>query len=191
MSNFDKYPKSLVDYAKLYGLLMDNNVADELSVNLELLLEIIPEIEPMIGFDQKHPHHHLDLWQHTLYALSMSEKDMTTRLTLLLHDIGKPHFYIEEDGVRHYPNHGKVSSIIAKSILERFELNEEYINKICYLIENHDRPITDEDIIQDYDLSYTLLHIQECDALAHNPDKLEKRIKYLNNTDEKLKRMAK
>ena len=54
----------------------------------------------MIGFEHKHPHHHLDVWNHTLLALSYSPKDFDIRLVLLLHDIGKPHSYQDEE-IRH------------------------------------------------------------------------------------------
>ena len=47
----------------------------EINNSLEYILNIIPEIKPMIGFDHKHPHHHLDVFNHTLYAISLSKKD--------------------------------------------------------------------------------------------------------------------
>ena len=80
-----------------------------------------------------------------------------------------------------------VSAVAAKKILERFELKEPFVDKICFLIENHDKPITTNEIVHDYELYETLFHIQECDALAHNPDYLEKRINYINETDEKFR----
>ena len=72
----------------------------------------------MIGFDHKHPHHHLDVWGHTLLALSKAPKDLEIRLVLLFHDIGKPHSY-QEGEVRHYKNHSLVSSEMTQEILKR------------------------------------------------------------------------
>lgn len=135
----------------------------------------------MIGFEHKH-HHHLDVWEHTLYALSMSNKDFDLRLSLLLHDIGKPFCFSEVDGIRHFHNHPYVSSEMAKTILTRLGFNDKYINKICYLIRFHDTPITKKDIDNNYDLIFTRYLMQEFDALAHNPNKLEKRKKYLEST---------
>ena len=37
-------------------ILTSENVSNEILNNLDYLLTIIPEIKPMIGFDQKHPH---------------------------------------------------------------------------------------------------------------------------------------
>ena len=54
------------------------------------------------------------------------------------------------------------------------------------MIENHDTPISDEQITNNYDLCLKLLEIQKCDALAHHPDKLEKRKKYIDEIEKKL-----
>ena len=64
--------------------------------------------------------------------------------------------------------------------------DDEYIDYICYLILNHDSPITDKQIKENYDMCLKLYEIQRCDALAHNPNKLEKRKNYLEQTKERL-----
>ena len=169
----------------LYEILMDDNVRDSIENNLDYLLRLIPEIGNMIGFEHKNPHHHLDVWNHTLYALSLSEKDFDIRLSLLLHDIGKP-FSFQDGEVRHFKNHQLVSSIMAKEILIRLGYSDEYVSKICYLIRYHDEPIRNSQIELDYELSLKLYKIQYCDAMAHNPDKLEKRKEYLEKTKSKI-----
>ena len=170
----------------LQEILLTDDIVKSINDNMDDLLLIIPEIKNMIGFEHNHPHHHLDVWNHTLLALSLSEKDFDIRLCLLLHDIGKPFSYQDEE-VRHFRNHAKVSSEMSKEILRRLGCNEEYINYLCYLIENHDTKIEDEQIKNNYDICLKLYEIQRCDALAHHPDKLEKREKYINETYKKLK----
>ena len=162
----------------LKEILMGNDVVGNIQANMQHLVTIIPEICDMIGFEHKHPHHHLDVWEHTLCALSLSPNNFDTRLALLLHDIGKPHSY-QDDEVRHFKGHPNKSSEISKIILERLEFSEEEINKICYLVETHDTPITNKEIEDNLELTITKFKIQCCDALAHHPAKLEKRIKYL------------
>lgn len=169
----------------LEDILLSEDVVSSINDNLDYLLKIIPEIKHMIGFDHKHPHHHLDVWNHTLLALSLSEKDIDIRLSLLLHDIGKPFSY-QEGEVRHFKNHPKVSAEMSKKILTRLNYNSDYIEYICYLIENHDTPISEKQITDNYDLCLKLFEIQKCDALAHHPNKLEKRQEYLNSIKEKL-----
>ena len=171
---------------KLKDILLKDDVLKSITDNLDYLVKIIPELKYMIGFEHKHPHHHLDVWNHTLLALSLSKKDFDIRLCLLLHDIGKPFSYQDDGDIRHYKNHSKVSSYISRLILSRLGYDINYINKICYLIEMHDSRISVEKIKSNYNLSLILYEIQKCDALAHHPEKLEKRKEYLNKTKKLL-----
>ncbi|MDD4706495.1 MAG: HD domain-containing protein [Bacilli bacterium] len=163
------------------NILINDNIVDSINDNINVLIEYIPEIKFMVRFDHKNPHHHLDVWDHTLYALSLSECDFDVRLALLLHDIGKPFSY-QEGEIRHFHEHPKISSYILETILNRLGFEKNYINKICYLIENHDIIITNEDIIDNYDLQLKRFKVQRCDALAHHPDKLEKRKDNINKS---------
>jgi tRNA nucleotidyltransferase (CCA-adding enzyme) len=169
----------------LEKILKEDDVVSSINNNMDYLLYTIPEIKSMIGFDQKHPHHHLDAWNHTLLALSLSKNDFDVRLVLLLHDIGKPFCYQDEE-VRHFRGHPEVSSKMSQKILKRFDFSDEYINYICSLIEKHDTPIKEIDIENNYDFCLKLYEIQKCDAMAHHPDKLEKRKKYINDLEKKL-----
>lgn len=166
-------------------ILTSENVVDCINNNLEYLLTIIPELKFMLGFLHKHPHHHLDVWEHTLLALKLSENDFEIRLTLLLHDIGKPFSY-QEGKIRHFKNHADVSSKMANNILKRLDFDDKFIKEVCYLIKNHDIPITINDILKNKELVFKRYKVQYCDALAHHPEKLEKRIEYLNDIREKL-----
>ena len=84
-----KAGKTMTGKEILYSILMNNNVVYSIENNLEPLLNLIPELKDTIGFDHKHPHHHLDVWNHTLCALSHAPSNFDLRLVLLLHDIGK------------------------------------------------------------------------------------------------------
>lgn len=172
---------------KLETILSSNNIVESIQTNMDELLTIIPEIKDMIGFEHKHPHHHLDVWEHTLLALSLSENILEIRLVLLLHDIGKPHCFIEGE-IRNFRGHPKVSSIISRNILLRLGYQEDFINEVCYLIEHHDTPISNEVINNHYDLAYKQYLVQKCDALAHHPDKLEKRKSYIEKIEKVLRR---
>ena len=162
----------------LKEILIGNDVVGNIRKNTQQLQAIIPEICDMIGFEHKHPHHHLDVWEHTLYALSLSPNNFDIRLVLLLHDIGKPHSY-QDDEVRHFKGHPEMSAKITKYILERLGYEDNYITYICELISRHDTPLNEEDIIANRDLSKVIFEIQKCDALAHNPAKNKKRLEYI------------
>lgn len=169
----------------LRELLLADNVVDEIKNNLDDLLYIIPEIQYMIGFEHKHPHHHLDVWEHTLLALSLSKKDFDIRLSLLLHDIGKP-FSFQDGEVRHFYRHAIVSAKMAKSILMRLHFDKDYVKYICSFIRYHDTPISDEQLICCYDWCLKLYEIQYCDALAHHPNQLDRRKEYLKKIKKKI-----
>ncbi|MBQ2946757.1 MAG: HD domain-containing protein [Bacilli bacterium] len=178
--------KKIDEKKELEKILLKDDIVKSIEDNKEILLAIIPELNDMIDFEHNHPHHHLDVWNHTICALSYSYKDFDLRLCLLLHDIGKPHSYQDGD-VRHFKGHPKASSNISRTILNRLGYEKDYVEEICYLIENHDNPLTYYDILDNFDLTLKRYLIQYCDALAHNPEKLEKRIKYLKSTLEKFK----
>ena len=121
----------------LKDILLADDVIKSINDNMDYLLNIIPEIEYMIGFNQKNPNHHLDVWNHTLLALSLSKNDFDIRLSLLLHDIGKPFSY-QDLIVRHFKNHQSISSIMANNILERLDYD---IEKAIW-IESISKPLT-------------------------------------------------
>ena len=50
----------------------------------------------------------------------------------------------------------------------------------------HDSPISSVEINDDIDLVRDKFMVQVCDALAHNPEKLDKRIEYINKINDKI-----
>lgn len=170
---------------KLETILTSDDIIKSINGNLEELLKEIPEIQYMIGFEHKNPHHHLDVWNHTLLALSLSENDFIIRLVLLLHDIGKPFCYTEGE-IRHFKGHGDMSAKMTYKILKRLNYEENFIGKISYLVKTHDDKITPEEIQNNYNLTLLKYKIQMYDALAHHPDKLEPRRRYLEHIKEEL-----
>ena len=173
----------------LKSILSADNVDECIRENLDVVLELIPELKFMIGFEHNHPHHHLDVWEHTLLALKLSNNDFDTRLALLLHDIGKP-FSFQDEEVRHFRGHPLVSAQIAKEILTRMGYDSDYIIEMCQIIKLHDMPIEEKDIAKDIDFFIKLFKVQASDAMAHNPAKNAKRIAYLHETAQMFEEFA-
>lgn len=171
---------------ELRDILMSDDVCLSINSNLGYLLELIPELRPCIGFQHNHPHHHLDVWNHTLLALSMAPMDFEIRLVLLLHDIGKPFSYQDEEGIRHFHGHPKKSREIAEDILKRLGYDKDFSLEVLDLIEGHDTPMTEDDIKSSYSFATKKFVVQECDSFAHKKDKLDKRLKYLTETNKLL-----
>lgn len=201
--NFDYIPKedelcdclnSIYDFKNLKSTIEEsltgNNVAKSISDNIEYLLTLIPEIKNMIGFEHKHPHHHLDVWQHTLEVLkNLNTKDLELNMAALLHDIGKPFSYQDEE-VRHFHGHPEVSCEMAKKILTRLGYDEGFIENVAYLVRTHDTIIEPSNLDNNSEMIQKRLQLQYADAKAHHPDKIEKRVKFLDNVKDQLQMLG-
>lgn len=160
-------------------ILSSENVVENIRCNIKRLISTIPAIKDMIGFDHNHPHHHLDVWEHTLCALNKSENIFEVRLALLFHDIGKPHSFQYDGQVNHYKGHNKVSCKIAKNKLTHLGFDDGLIETVCNLVLLHDTPIHKSDIEKNYNFCKLLFEVQKCDTYAHNPDFNERRMEYI------------
>lgn len=102
---------------------------------LELML---PEIIPAIGFEQKNPHHEMDVYNHLLCVLDNVPPIIQVRLAALFHDIGKPHtLTIDEEGVGHFYGHDRLGVDVSNTILNRFKVSNELKNKVIILVKEH------------------------------------------------------
>ena len=97
----------------------------------EVLAEIIPEIRPMIGYDQQNHHHSYDLWEHTVRGVEGVPPDPVLRLTMLLHDTGKPAARTtDEKGEGHYIGHPKISEQIARKTADTLRLDNAFRDRL-------------------------------------------------------------
>ena len=111
----------------------------------EVLAQIIPEIGPMIGYNQQNHHHSYDLWEHTVRGIEGVPPDPVLRLTMLLHDTGKPAVRTtDEKGEGHYKGHPKVSEEIARKTAETLHLDNAFRDRLCMLVRHHDTPLRTE-----------------------------------------------
>lgn len=100
---------------------------------------IIPELKPTVGFEQNNPHHLYDVWEHTVRAIENVEPDPLLRLTMLLHDTGKPlTMTLDEKGVSHYYGHPAKSAAIAEKVAGRLRLDRSTAETLVILVEAHD-----------------------------------------------------
>ena len=84
---------------------------------------LFPEMQPLQGFQQYHPRHAYDVWEHSLLALSHSDQQDTVLCwAALLHDIGKPAcFHRDAAGIGHFYGHPAESAALAKANLQASE----------------------------------------------------------------------
>lgn len=113
--------------------------------NHALFVQILPELAPAIGFSQYNPHHHLDVWQHTVQAVQEVLPDLILRLTMLLHDIGKPYCFTQDtQGIGHFYGHQKRGVQLARDILTRLRYDNATAARVLELILHHDDPVQPE-----------------------------------------------
>lgn len=125
---------------ELTGILM-GDCYSTLACFPDILSVCIPEIKQCIGFQQNNPHHNRNVWDHTLFAVSVAPKDIYTRLALLYHDIGKPLCYSEDSGVGHFYGHAAISKDIAEKSLRGLRYDNQTVKLVTQLVEAHDRTI--------------------------------------------------
>lgn len=114
----------------------------------DVICQCIQEIKPMIGFKQNNPYHLYDVWEHTLHCMKhevlndtskMYPADISLRLAILFHDIGKPHCYTEdENNIGHFYSHAHISTSITEEVLRNLKCSNDIINNVCELIHYHD-----------------------------------------------------
>lgn len=102
---------------------------------------VVPELEAMIGFDQKNPHHCHDLLAHTAIAVGNTPPQPIMRLAALLHDIGKVSTqHVDEQGVAHYYSHAAVSTELAEKRLLALKSDHHTRDEVLFLVKHHDAP---------------------------------------------------
>ena len=117
--------------------------AEDLCRFAPILAAVIPELKPMIGFDQHSPHHAYDLFTHTAHVTAGVPGDLTLRWAALLHDTGKiPTFTRDETGRGHFYGHAQKSAEIADVVLRRLKAPTALREQAVLLIGQHMTKLT-------------------------------------------------
>lgn len=162
----------------------------------DVIAVFIPEILPCIHFDQHSKYHKYDVWEHIATAVESSVNDPVIRMTMLLHDIKKPEcFCLDEKGQGHFYKHEHYSSLAASEILKRLRFSNDFIDRVCLLIEHHYftpsaeyKPVKRLLSKIGEEAFFQLLNVQRADAGAKN-DFCLKRLKILDETEKNAHRI--
>jgi len=152
---------------------------------------LIPELQLMVGFDQKSPHHpERDLLKHTQQVLRLAKKyykkDPSLRDELLIaavfHDIAKPVCWQvnkKDPEFRTFYGHDIEGSKMFKEIDARFGLSVKHgfsQSKVTWLIEQHIRickldnmRIYKQDQLKSHALFKELEILRDCDTKGRKP----------------------
>ena len=104
----------------------------------DVLFTVLPELAPMLGFDQHNPHHDYDVWIHTLKTVSAVPPEPVLRWAALLHDSGKPHTFTQDERGGHFYRHAEVSVQIAQKVLKALKTDRKTYDRVLLLTEMHD-----------------------------------------------------
>lgn len=162
---------------------------EELKTAYELSLTkvFLPEFDVMMETDQKNKHHCYTVGQHTIVALCNVRQDKVLRLAILLHDVAKPCcITTDEKGQNHFKGHPAVGAKMTRDILKRLKFDNDTIDRVCVLVENHDeRPMLTERNVRravnrvGTELFPLLLEVKEADTLAQSDYRREEKLSYI------------
>ena len=98
---------------------------------------VMPELLPMIGFDQRSPYHKDELFTHSLAVMDAAHPRIETRLAALFHDTGKPFAMQQSEGKVTYYGHQDKSAEFFKSFSNRLKLSNHLADAAEALIKRH------------------------------------------------------
>lgn len=125
--------------AELTKLVCGKNVYNVLTKYHDVLSVFIPEIAPAVNFKQYGEKHAYDIWEHICHTVDTIPPEKILRLTMLLHDLGKvPTHKLNEDGNSTFKNHAALGGEMAKNILTRLKFDKKTVNRVSFLVGNHD-----------------------------------------------------
>lgn len=126
-------------FSELKGLLLGRGAGDILRRFGDVIFVFIPELAAEEGFDQRSVHHIHDIWTHTAMAVDAAAPDPVLRLTMLLHDVGKPEkFFTDQAGRGHFYGHAQAGAERAETILRRLRCDNAARREVVCLIQYHD-----------------------------------------------------
>ena len=174
---------------ELKKLVCGGDVRRVVLTETDILGEVLPELLPMRGFDQRNKHHIYDVLEHCAAACETVPAEPDLRLAALLHDVGKPDcFFTDADGVGHFYGHAQRGAEMVEPMLRRLRFDNESRERITELVRRHDMRIepTEKGVLRALrrfgpEFFFQLLALKRADALAHAPGP---------NTDERVERCA-
>ena len=204
-SNAIKQCKALLDnisaeriYSEFCGILINSSCAKFFRNYVDVFAVIIPEILPMVGFEQKSRWHIYDVFEHTMVALENTPDDLIVKLTVLFHDMGKPIVFTEdEQGFRHFKGHQKVSCEIAEKILRRLKADNKTRERVYTLVLHHDDRIPLDEtaalrlIRRMGEDALRAIYVEKADNLGQNPVMVSKRYSELNELQKMVEKLIK
>ena len=173
------------------GILSSGRMGWALLAETEVMCAAIPELAPMVGFDQHSAYHAFDVYEHTarvcraVEAFSGGVPSRELRWAALLHDVAKPEcFSLDALGRGHFFGHPEAGAKVARKVMGRLAIPGDVVRPTAALIQLHDRcvPPTTKSVRKALRaleqlcpgravaLAYELVDLKRADTLAKAPD---------------------
>lgn len=123
---------------ELCKLLKGNGVLCVLQTYSDVISVIVPELAQCVGFNQNNRFHQYDVYEHIAHAVSHYKgDDDVVNVALMLHDVGKPLCYSEDERGGHFYNHASTSGAITEKVVSRLRFDSQSKHDIVELVFNH------------------------------------------------------
>lgn len=185
-------------FTELLKLLCGDNALSVLDEYREIIAVIIPELEPAMNCGQNTPWHIYNVYEHIIHAVDAAPKNPVIRLTMLLHDIGKPSVKTtDKNGKDHFRTHAQAGEKIAYEVLKRFKASNEIIQTVTQMVKYHQSVENVDDIrVKRWlarlgaEKTRMLFDVRIADLEAHNPAKIAYEINKLTELKKELEQVV-
>jgi len=174
--------------AELCKLLVGGKAGDILRQYPDVLCEFWPELGPLVVLEQNNPWHCWSGWEHTVRSMEAAPADLILRLTMLLHDIGKPSCKTTgENGIDHFYGHPAVSAQLADRMLRALKFDNFTRERAVTLVKYHDVQIPlRSQVIRRWlnrlgpETFFQLLEVKRADSMGQAHEKVQDRLTELD-----------
>ncbi len=151
---------------------------------------ILPEYDRIVGVDQHTPNHIYDVEEHTLIALKNIDATPILRLTMLIHDFGKPVVKKTDGGRDIFYRHPEVSAVMARDILKRLKFDNYTLEHVYRLVKWHGLKYypTEKSVRRALnrigaDIFEDFIRVQRADVSAKNPAVVPEKLRLLDEKE--------
>lgn len=158
---------------------------------LRITAQFLPEFDRLMVTGQETPHHMYNVGEHTIHAIENIRADKILRLTMLLHDMGKPALKtVDENGRAHFKQHAFESEKITKEVLKRLKFDNDTLHKVAHLVYYHDyrMPATAKSVRRAMnkigkEMFSDYIEVRRADVLAQSMYKREEKLQNLREIE--------
>ena len=182
---------------ELCKLLVGERAGDILRQYPDVMCQFWPELGPLVTLEQNNPWHCWGGWEHTIHTVEAASPDLVLRLTMLLHDIGKPSCKsTDENGIDHFYGHPAVSANLADQMLRKLKFDNRTRERVVLLVERHDvQLLPRSQVIRRWlnrlgpEVFFQLLEVRQADSMGQAPEKVRDRLAELDEIRAKAERI--